>query len=188
MKDVGLSMILRRLLPVCLLTALGTLAAGQEFSRGEVVGMAGIGVYQEGALADFGGGAGYRLSRRYALVGEFHRVGTEKQETVLGIPVRGKGREVNLLGGIHILFPAGSGKIEPYVSVGSGLCHAKSTFTVPGLRVSFQDSEAAPVVFAGGGIRLLGSERWGIRPEAKIVGGRGGFRLLATVGFFHRFK
>ena len=190
MMKLEFPMVLRALLPVCLLISLGAPAAGQESRKGEVMAMAGAGAYSDGVFADFGGGAAYRLSRRLALVGEFHRIGAKKDETVLGVLVQAKSWEGDLLGGAHILFPVGSGKVEPYISVGSGLCHSRSeaTASVRGRRVEVQESETTPALFVGGGIRVFGSARWGIRPEVKVMGGGGGLRLLATVGFFYRFK
>jgi len=162
---------------------------GQEVPAGEVFGMAGVAVGSDGTFRDLGGGAGYRLSRRWMVTGEFHHLALKKEETQFGIPVKITGWEGELLGGVHILFPRREGKVEPFISVGGGMSHESAEGTARTWRetVRARETWTSPALFGGGGARIYISDNWGVRPEAKYMAGTGG-GVLVTIGVFYRFR
>jgi hypothetical protein len=165
------------------------------FSEGIVTGLRAAGAtnirVDSGAKTKWyaGGGAGYSFSRNIQLVGEYNRAQLAKTRvtfTPRGLRTESTATlsaridEFNV--GMHYLF-ASKSRVTPYLAGAVGIARLTGSGSVQGAS-SFSASESDLTVNFGGGIRLYGGEKWGFRPDFRVVRLPGQTYLRAAGVFF----
>jgi len=161
---------------------------GQVPGGGEVVGMIGYGRFgdDEGSLGNglcLGGGAGYTFSSR---VGMEVVVETLNYSRDFDSSARFEGETLTVVANVLYYFSAK--RTRPYVLGGVGLLHStrrsEFRFEEGTERFSFTDDRWA--FNLGSGVRIGVSERFAVRPEFRVLIGRGLLNVLqGSVGFVY---
>jgi len=143
----------------------------------EVFGLVGLaGVHDDesylGKGINFGGGVGFRPSRRFGLNFEGYYVDTSRN---FPSGVLFESTATTLAADLHVYFP--TGKVEPYLLVGTGLTNFNQTniFELE----KFLSEETGYTLQFGGGTRIFVTPRVSIRPEFKWV--------VSKFSFFYQF-
>ncbi|MCI0623193.1 MAG: outer membrane beta-barrel protein [Acidobacteria bacterium] len=145
-----------------------------------------------------GTGVGASLHKHVVLVGEFafNHLGN----STYGVRAPGSTRQAEFglearlyefTVGTHFLLPAGQSMVFPYLGMGVGGSHFRlraraSPVTFPGAPTEASSTDLAG--YGSFGLRLDLSERWGIRPEIRVVRIPDDTYYRASLGVFFRFR
>lgn len=145
-----------------------------------------------------GAGVGAALHKYVVLVGEFAfnhlgnstyrvRAPGSTRQAEFGL----EARLYEFTVGTHFLLPAGQSRVFPYLGVGVGGSHFRlrakaSPVTFPGAPTEASSTDLAG--YGSFGLRLDLSERWGIRPEIRVVRIPDDTYYRASLGLFFRFR
>lgn len=153
---------------------------GQVPEGGEIFGTIGYGRLgdDEGTLGDglsFGGGIGYPI---------FSRVGVELAVDAMnysrgfGTGARFEGETLTLFGNVLYHFPGGN--VRPYVLGGAGLLHStrRSEFRFEGGVERFEFTDDRWAGNFGAGVKIAISQRIALRPEFRLLIGKGFMNIL----------
>ncbi|MCI0415749.1 porin family protein [bacterium] len=133
----------------------------------EVFGLAGIaGIHDDesylGTGINFGGGLGLRLSRRFGFNIEGYYADSTRNFSS-GVHI--ESNATTLAVDFHVYFP--TGKVEPYVLVGTGLTRFNQTGSF--IDPEFRSTDTGYTLQWGGGARIFLAPHVSIRPEFKWV-------------------
>jgi Outer membrane protein beta-barrel domain len=139
-----------------------------------------------------GASGGYAIRSDFMVVGEFVRTRLLNPTLRLNVPlVPTLGFDASLIeatAGVQYQVPLRDSKVAPFAGVGIGMARSRlslqeSTFNI--LDLNFSDNHF--VFNFGGGARVYFSEKWGVRPEFKIVHIPGENWLRTSIGLFYQF-
>jgi len=135
---------------------------------------------------------GYAIESNLMVVGEIVRTRLLNPTLRLNVPlVPTLGFDASLIeatAGVQFQAPLRDSKIAPFAGVAVGLARSRlalqeSTFNI--LDLNFSDNHFA--LNFGGGARVYVSEKWGVKPEFKIVHIPGENWVRTSVGVFYQF-
>lgn len=168
---------------VGVLVGFSTVASAQKVTPGqtEVVGF--VGGVTDGGGATFGGGIQYAYDSRWLFVGELGYLAGSEDFQGLGVNVDSDAISVDA--NAHYLFPLSTNeKFTPYVLGGLGFVRASFSSTVLGVSSSASNTDVGLNI--GGGARWQAGDRWGVRPELKIlIADNSSVRF--SVGLYYQF-
>jgi hypothetical protein len=156
-------------------------ALADDFPRREIFGVVGIGkTYDdEGSLGsgiNGGGGAGYRLSRRFGVEAEVNAFRTTREFASSLPSFAAHGAHVTGSGLVYF----GRSKANPYLIFGAGLLHITNTMDFGG--IARNQSADGLSVNIGFGLKIFVSRHLALRPEFRLYTGGGSPAVEAPFG------
>ena len=140
-----------------------------------------------------GVGVGVGLSERLLLVGEYisNRIANPSITGTVGrqsVSMKMRATLADFTGGVQYLFSSATKGAVPYVGGGAGLVRLTIAVdsTATALPLSAGESDVSYNV--GGGVRIFTSDRWGFRPDARVVHIPGETYVRASVGAFYQIR
>lgn len=143
-----------------------------------------------------GGGIGVLVAKYFMITGEFAHDKIADINSTGQVPARGTtvsiGASANInsfTAGGQFLIPVRSRHAAPYVGAALGVARTSVTATtsvVGGTSISATESDLTTNV--GGGMRLYFTDRFGIRPDFRVIRLPGETYYRATVGVFYQFR
>lgn len=164
-------------------TGFRTPASAQEVTPGQTEAVGFIGGVTDGGGFTFGGGVHYAFDPRWLFVGELGYLTGSADFEGLGVDVDSHAISIDL--NAHYLFPSATNRRLAFYALGGvGILRASASVAGPGVDTSVSDTEAGLNI--GGGARWRAGDRWGVRPELKVlIASNSSVRF--TVGLYYSF-
>ncbi len=155
---------------VIVLVGVCTAASAQEVADrvtpGETEVLAFVGGVTDGGGLILGGGIHHAFESRWLLVGELGYLTGGQEFQGFGVDVDSDAISVDA--NVHYLFPLSNNeKFTPYALGGLGFLRVNASTSAFGITSSVTDTQVGFNI--GGGARWQRGERWGVRPELKIL-------------------